>query len=88
VLHVRNSVAFVGDSGADRSGVADRGAGVSATARVALDRPTWLDIMSGTLPWASAVAAGRVTIDGSADRVAAAWQVFDHPALPAMTPPR
>jgi alkyl sulfatase BDS1-like metallo-beta-lactamase superfamily hydrolase len=88
VLHVRNSVAFVGDSGADRSGVADRGAGVSATARVALDTPTWLDIMSGTLPWASAVAAGRVTIDGSADRVAAAWQVFDHPALSAMTPPR
>ena len=68
VLHVRNYVACVLDTGAD-------------VARITLDRPTWVEVMSGSLAWADAVSAGRVAIDGSVDHVASALRVFDHPSL-------
>jgi alkyl sulfatase BDS1-like metallo-beta-lactamase superfamily hydrolase len=82
------------DTGADyglaiRSAVAEvlAGAPPGATIDVQTTEPTVRDLLSGRIPWLSAVADGTVTLSkGTAEDAAHFWSLFDPPAgdLPAL----
>ena len=67
-LHVRNCVAVPTN-------------GEAASDVVTMDADTWAEVLGGGLPFSQARAAGRIAVDGSGTRVAAAFGVFDHPCL-------